>query len=168
MLLPYTGLTYYGTGCGAGVDLSVPSADANIKANGRLSGENTSVAFSPFARMVKGARLSAFNASIPIANATLKGMGRIGAVGVIGVITQDDVTGAVWEVEVEAGKTFRQAILDLLSGGGGGGATASDIWNYGTRSLTNVSNIQSGLATSAELATLPTDTADAVWSKTLP
>jgi hypothetical protein len=45
-----------------------------------------------------------------------------------------------------------------VSTGGGGGASAADVWDYATRSLTagGVAAIQSGLATSAAVAALPT------------
>ncbi len=44
-----------------------------------------------------------------------------------------------------------------VSTGGGGGATASEVWSFATRTLSSggVSAIQSGLATSAEVAALP-------------
>ena len=46
-----------------------------------------------------------------------------------------------------------------VSTGGGGGASAADVWSYATRTLTagGVSAIQSGLATSAEVAVIPTN-----------
>lgn len=36
-------------------------------------------------------------------------------------LSQDDVTGAVWQAQVEPGKSYQDAILELLAGGGGGG-----------------------------------------------
>jgi hypothetical protein len=36
-------------------------------------------------------------------------------------LSQDDVTGAVWQALVEPGTTYQEAIIQLLAGGGGGG-----------------------------------------------
>ncbi|MGL4998019.1 MAG: hypothetical protein ACRC5T_03545 [Cetobacterium sp.] len=46
-----------------------------------------------------------------------------------------------------------QAISFATGGGGGGGATASEIWNHGSRTLTSagVAAVQAGLATKADL-----------------
>jgi hypothetical protein len=56
-----------------------------------------------------------------IVQALPKGRARPALLVRIGELSQDDVTGAVWEAEVVPGTTYREAIQQLLAGGGGGG-----------------------------------------------
>jgi len=107
-------LQWYGPGLGAAVDVSTPSAQATLKGNGNLRAENVS---SPTAnaRIYLGKQLRATNVSAPTAVATIKGKGRIAAVGRIGVITQDDVTGAVLEAKVEGNYTLKEALRLMLA-----------------------------------------------------
>lgn len=169
MLLPYTTLTYYGP-CATAVYLDgVGSVTAqpvgSIRSASSLSGAGT-ITYARSLRLIGSPATLLGSGTITVAQP--RGYIRANVTIKVNELSQDDVSGAVWQSFVSPGITYQAAIQTLLAGGGGGGATASDIWSYSSRSLTDVSNIQSGLATSAEVADLPTDTADAVWSKTLP
>jgi hypothetical protein len=50
-----------------------------------------------------------------------RGRIRVRAIIKVNELSQDDVTGAVWQAQVEPGKSYQDAILELLAGGGGGG-----------------------------------------------
>lgn len=102
-------------------DTSVPTASVDARGIGRMSVFNTSVASSPRMFLVATRFLSLLDITAPTASLVMKGIGRMSLLGKVNELSQDDVTGAVWEVEVEPGKSFRDAILELLAGGGGGG-----------------------------------------------
>lgn len=106
-------LQWHGPGLGAAIDLCAPTAEATLKGNGNLRATNTT-APSAYARINLGRQLSATNTAAPTASAVIKGKGRIAAVGRIGVITQDDVTGAVLEAKVDGDFTLKQ-VLRLLA-----------------------------------------------------
>jgi hypothetical protein len=102
-------------------DTTAPTASLDARGIGRMSVFNTSVASSPRMFLVATRFLSLLNITAPTASLVMKGVGRMSLLGKVNELSQDDVTGAVWEVEVEPGKSFRDAILELLAGGGGGG-----------------------------------------------
>jgi hypothetical protein len=56
-----------------------------------------------------------------ISYAQPRGRIRVRAIIKVNELSQDDVTGAVWQAQVEPGKSYQDAILELLAGGGGGG-----------------------------------------------
>ncbi len=113
-------LQWHGPGLGAAFDVCVPTASATIKAKGRLAAVHTT-APTAYARPNDGRQLRAVHTTAPTAYARISGRGRMAAVGRVNELTQDDVTGAVWQAEVEPGKSYQDAILELLAGGGGGG-----------------------------------------------
>ena len=107
-------LQWHGPGLGAAIDLCTPTAVATLKGNGNLRATDIATP-TAYARINLGRQLSATNISTPTALATLKGKGRIAAVGRIGVITQDDVTGAVLEAKVEGNYTLKEALRLMLA-----------------------------------------------------
>lgn len=114
MLLPYTAGVYYGAGCGAAVDSVAPSGAAAIKATGRMAAVHTTVP-TGYARVVIGRRLAAFSVAIATAVAAIKGRGRIAAIGKVNELSQDDVTGAVLEAQVEGTLTVKQSLRIILA-----------------------------------------------------
>lgn len=132
MLLPYTTLTYHGPAAAAMVN----GADAQgvllaALPRGRVRGAVTAnglgdvPVFRP-SRM-KHAPLSV-QASGVMQAASPKGGARFGLTMTIGSLSQDDVTGAVLDVEIEPGLTLRKALRliaaatagskETLAGGG--------------------------------------------------
>jgi hypothetical protein len=107
-------LQWHGPGLGAAIDLCTPTAVATLKGNGNLRATDLATP-AAYARINLGKQLRATNIATPTAAATLKGRGRIAAVGKIGVITQDDVTGAVLEAKVEGNYTLKEALRLLLA-----------------------------------------------------
>lgn len=105
---------HYGPGLGAAVDLVAPTASATIKGNGKLSAVNTT-APTASARINDGRQLRAVNTATPTAYARVSGKGRLAAVGKVNELSQDDVTGAVLEADVEDGITLKQALRLLLA-----------------------------------------------------
>lgn len=107
-------LQWHGPGLGAAIDLCTPDAVATLKGNGNLRAVNVN-APTAYARINLGKQLRATDTTAPSASASLKGKGRIAAVGKIGVITQDDVTGAVLEAKVEGNYSLKDALRLLLA-----------------------------------------------------
>lgn len=105
-------LHFYGPGAGAVVDgASASSPSAVLKGDGRLGSVSTAVATSPLARMTRGLAASSYSTSVATSpRALIKARGRLGAVGRVNDLSQDDVTGAVLEALVEPGLTLRQAL----------------------------------------------------------
>ena len=115
MLLPYTTLTYHGPGAGAAVEPpNQPTASATIKGRGKLAAVHTT-APTAYARVNLGRALTAVNTIAVGAYARIAGKGRIAAVGKVNELSQDDVTGAVFESFVEDDLTLKQAIRLLLA-----------------------------------------------------
>lgn len=110
-------LHFYGPGCASAVGNDVtPTASATLRANGRLVAVGTAVASSPLARATQGRTMAAVNTSAAFSPfAQLRGNARMVAVGKIGTLSQDDVTGAVLESEIEPGISLRRAMRALLS-----------------------------------------------------
>lgn len=107
-------LHWYGPGLGAAVDVCTPTAEGTLKGNGALAAVNTT-APTAYARPNDGRQLRGVDTIVPTASARVSARGRLAAVGVIGVITQDDVTGAVLEAQIEPGVSLKQALRLLTA-----------------------------------------------------
>lgn len=107
------------------VDVSAPAAEADLRGIGRMELTHVSAGFSDLMSLLATRQMQVESTANPIANLVLKGVGTMGLVGTIGELSQDDVTGAVWEVEMEPGVSFREAIQAIFAGGGGGGGGLS-------------------------------------------
>ena len=107
-------LQWHGPGLGAAIGTCTPDAVATLKGNGMLRGVGT-VAPTAYARPYQGWPIDAVNTTSPTAYARVSGKGRLAAVGKIGVITQDDVTGAVLEAQIEPGWTLKQVLRLIAS-----------------------------------------------------
>jgi hypothetical protein len=115
MLLPYTTLTYHGPGAGAAVEPpNQPTAEATLKGLGALRSAHTT-APTASARINDGRQLRAVHTTAPTAYARPAGKGRLRAIGKVNELSQDDVTGAVLESEIEPGVTVKKALRALLS-----------------------------------------------------
>ena len=135
MLLPYTTLTYYGPGAGAAVMSGGGSVLAGAKGTGRTTAILSGVGAITRAR---GSRMVHSPATLAgagaIAKALTKGAGRTRAVIGNTGLSQQDVTGAVLEAQVEPGVTLKQAmrlitaaLAGKLSGAGTGTVTIRDV-----------------------------------------
>lgn len=113
-LASYVWFHHYGPGMGAAVDTCTPTAEGTLKGNGRLAAVHTT-APTAYARPNDGRQLRAVDTIAPTAYARIGGKGRIYAVGKVNELTQDDVTGAVLESQVEDGITLKQALRLLLA-----------------------------------------------------
>lgn len=113
-LASFYSLQWYGPGLGAAVDVCTPTAAATVKGLGRLDG-NSVTSPTAYARPNDGRQLRATHTTAPTAHARVSARGRLAAVGTIGVISQDDVIGAVLEAQVEGTLTLKQAIRLLLA-----------------------------------------------------
>lgn len=113
----FSALAFYGPGCAAAVGNDVaPTASATLRADVRLGAVGTAVAFSPRARATQGRYMAAAGTSVAFSPlAQLRANARLRAIGKIGTLSQDDVTGAVLESEVEAGLTLKQALRLILA-----------------------------------------------------
>ena len=113
----FSALSFYGPGCAAAVGADVtPTAFAELRGNARLDAVGTAVAFSPLARGTQGKAMAAVNTSAAFSPlSTMRGTARLGAIGKVNELSQDDVTGAVLESFVEPGITLKQALRALLA-----------------------------------------------------
>lgn len=114
MLLPYTTLTYYGPAAGAmvdGADASGVLQDATPKGSLRSAVSVLGVADAPVFRpsRLKHAPMTVDALGV-LLGATPKARARFAMTVQIGTLSQDDVTGAVLESEIESGLTLRQAL----------------------------------------------------------
>jgi hypothetical protein len=113
MLLPYTTLTYYGPGAAAIVvtDAVGTLTSATPAGLARVAVTGQGLGFSPFFRpsRMKGSGLVTAGQGL-LQSATPRGSSRAGLRVQIGTLSQDDVTGAVLESEVEDGLTVRQTL----------------------------------------------------------
>jgi hypothetical protein len=109
-------LQFFGPGCSSATGTATNTSPlAGLVGEGRIGAVNT-IAPTAYARISDGRRLAAVNTAVnssPLA--AIRGDGRIAAVGKVNELTQDDVTGAVLEAEVEAGLSLKKALRLLLS-----------------------------------------------------
>lgn len=140
-------LEFYGTGCVAAVNESVNTSPlADLRGEGRIGCVNT-IAPTAYARISDGRRMAAVNTSVNISPLNgLRGEGRIAAVGKVNELSQDDVTGAVLEAEVEDGLSLKQALRLLLavSQGDATGLDGNPIFKSVDGSKTRVAGTVSG------------------------
>lgn len=110
-------LQFYGPGCAAAVGADVtPTAFAELHGTVRLGAVGTAEAFSPLARGTQGKAMAAVNtstASSPLAR--MRANARLGAVGKVNELSQDDVTGAVLESAIEGTLTLKEALRLILA-----------------------------------------------------
>lgn len=114
MLLPYTTQIYFGPAAAAivgGADASGVMAEALPKGSLRSAVTVQGVADAPVFRpsRLKHSPMTV-NASGTMLQATPKAAGRVAMTVQIGTLSQDDVTGAVLESQIEPGLTLRQAL----------------------------------------------------------
>jgi hypothetical protein len=110
-LSDYFSLEWYGPCCAAAVDMSTPSAVAGAQVNLSMGGVNTSVASSPLNALTNGRKLAAVNicgAFSPLATASIRL--KLGAVGRVNTLTQEDVVGALQSMPIENGLSFLQVL----------------------------------------------------------
>lgn len=89
---------------------------------------NTAVPTSPLNKPTMGKYIALVNTSVGASpRNAIRANARLGSVGKVNELSQDDVSGAVLTSIVEPGLTMRDAILQLLAGGGGGGPSAIDV-----------------------------------------
>jgi hypothetical protein len=118
MLLPYTALTYYGPACAAMVvtdaigTLDLAGARMDKRFALTVEGQGTAVTLRPY-------RLRAFELDVVgtgyLHAATPKRNVRAGLTVTLGALSQDDVTGAVFEGKIEGDLTLKQALRYLLA-----------------------------------------------------
>jgi hypothetical protein len=113
MLLPYTTLAYYGEAAAASIGQGATTTSADIKATAR---PEATIAASASVPLAKPTRLVDRPATIvglgSVVTALPKGLARPAATIKVNQLTQDDVTGAVLETQIEPGLTVKQALLD--------------------------------------------------------
>ncbi len=114
MLLPYTTLTYYGPAAAAmveGADAQGVLLAATPKGAARVAVSVLGAADAPIFRpsRLKHSPLTV-DALGELLGAMPKGRGRFAMTVQIGTLSQDDVTGAVLESEIEPGLTLRQTL----------------------------------------------------------
>lgn len=90
----------------------------NIRTGGSVAGLGN-ISFARAQRMISAYSTVAGLGQITAAQP--RGIIRVRAIIKVNELSQDDVTGAVWQAQVEPGKSYQDAILELLAGGGGGG-----------------------------------------------
>jgi hypothetical protein len=120
-------LHWNGPAAGAAIGTeSTATADARITATARGGAVITALATSALAKATRLVNSPAIATALATAALALpKARARITSVGRIGALSQDDVTGAVLEAQVEGGLTLKQ-VLRLLLAQAGGNATGLD------------------------------------------
>lgn len=108
-------LHFHGPGLMAAV-APAPSltAAARLTGLGGLSAFDAAVP-TAYARALRGQPATAFDATLPTAYARILGRARLAAVGRVNELTQDDVTGAVLEAQIEPGVSLKEAIRLLTA-----------------------------------------------------
>lgn len=96
---------------------SVMAQDLDIENEVRMSITNTSAAGQNLATLI-GRTMSLLNTSVSSQAISMRSEVRMSLTGKIGVLTADDVTGAVLEAQIAPGLTLKQAILDARSRAG--------------------------------------------------
>lgn len=96
---------------------SATDQDINIKNEVRMSVTNVSVASQSLAILI-GRTMSLLNTSVSSEALSMRSEVRMSITAKIGVLTADDVTGAVLEAQIAPGLTLKQAILDARARAG--------------------------------------------------
>jgi len=126
MLLPYTTLTYYGPAAVAALVPSAPAVMADIQATAKLGEFIPGVGATVKAKATRLRNSPAIIQSAGLVVGALpKARARLLSTIRIGLLTQDDVTGAVLEARVEGALTLKQ-VMRLLLAYVGGNATGLD------------------------------------------
>jgi hypothetical protein len=134
MLLPYTTLIWYGPGAVANVVPAPAQVVVSVKGDGRLEQVVNAAATVPLAKAtrLRGQPMVTTGAG-SLVQALPKGRARPGIVIRVNTLSQDDVTGAVLESEIEAGFSLRKmlrlmgAVLLGKSTGGPGNPVFRDV-----------------------------------------
>ncbi len=115
-LASWYALQFFGTGCSSATGTATNASPvAGLVGEGRIGAVNT-IAPTAYARISDGRRLAAVSTSTNTSPlAAIRGDGRIAAVGKVNELSQDDVTGAVLEAEVEDGMSLKKALRLLLA-----------------------------------------------------
>jgi hypothetical protein len=129
-------LHWNGPAAGAAVGTAPAITSAvQIKATARGGSVITALATSALAKATRLVNSPAIATALATAALALpKARARITSVGRIGALSQDDVTGAVLEAQVEGGLTLKQ-VLRLLLAQAGGNATGLDGGTIAFKSL---------------------------------
>lgn len=93
------------------------SQDIEIENEVRMSITNTAAPSQSIAALV-GRTMSLLNTSVSYEALSMRSEVRMSLTAKIGVLTADDVTGAVLEAQIAPGLTLKQAILDARSRAG--------------------------------------------------
>jgi hypothetical protein len=118
MLLPYTTLTYFGPAAAAMVvGDSIGSVEMFAPRGSVRSGLNVQITSpAPYIRPIRLIGFPMVSQGLGTVQAMQpRGRLRVGLSVKIGTLTQDDVTGAVFESKVEGDLTLKQAIRILLA-----------------------------------------------------
>lgn len=130
MLLPYTTLTYFGPGAGAGYGDGVGSAAADIKAWGEPSATVSGVASAPLAQATRLVNRPGTASGVGSATASTLARARIAGIVKVNELSQDDVTGAVLEAKVDGDVSLKQALRLITA------ALAGKVSGAGTSTVT--------------------------------
>lgn len=161
MLLPYTTLTYYGPAAAAGVPAGGASLGADVKATARasaVSGGTGDVTLAKPTRLRNSpATLSGVGAFV---SAAPRGLGRFGSTIKVNALSQDDVTGAVFESEIEPGLSLKEALRLITAALAGKVGVAGDTITFRDVNDT-VDRITATVTAGGERTTVATDARDA-------
>lgn len=99
------------------VSANVVSQDLDIENEVRMSITDTSIPSQNLAALV-GRTMSLLSTSVSAEALSMRSEVRMSVTAKIGVLTADDVTGAVLEAQIAPGLTLKQAILDARARSG--------------------------------------------------
>jgi hypothetical protein len=126
-LASWASLHFYGPAAAAAVVVAPASATADIAGWGTVAGASSAAASIPLAKATRlRNRPANIAAAAVITSALPKGRARPTATIKVNTLSQDDVTGAVMEAQIEAGLTFRQ-IVRLLAAVAAGKTDITDL-----------------------------------------
>ena len=110
-LASWASLHFNGPAAAAMVTSAVVTSDISLRGAARANSVTTAAATAPLlkATRLRNSPVFASGAGSMVA-ATPKARGRLGMVSRVNALSQDDVTGAVLESEIEPGMTLRQAL----------------------------------------------------------
>ena len=93
------------------VDKTTMSSDLTMRSLNSMSSLDTAVPTADVKAVVTKT-MSLADTTAPTASLTMRSLNTMSLIDKIGVLTADDVTGAVLTAEVAPGLTFKQALLD--------------------------------------------------------
>lgn len=161
MLLPYTTLTYYGPAAAEGVVGGAASLSAGANATARAGSVAVGVGAVALAKPTRlrnrPATLSGVGAFV---SAAPRGLGRFGSTIKVNALSQDDVTGAVFESEIEPGLSLKEALRLITAALAGKVGVAGDTITFRDVNDT-LDRITATVNAGGERTTVATDARDA-------